>query len=106
MKVINNNNNKANIINMYNDKIRAAQTDRASMETSGSSSQRQVNGDRIEFSSRVKEINDIKKMAEEAPDVRLDRVAELKELIQKEAYKVDNEDIAAKIIEDAINIMN
>jgi len=58
MKVINN--NKANIINMYNDKIRAAQTDRASMRPSEPSSQRQVNGDRIEFSARVKEMNDIK----------------------------------------------
>jgi len=104
MKVTTNNN--ANIINMYNDRIRAAQTDRASMRPDESSSQRQVNGDKVELSSRVREVNDIKKMVEEAPDVRLDRVAELKELIQSDAYEVENEDIASKMIENSINILS
>lgn len=96
-------NDKANIINMYSDRIRAAQTDRSSTRSSESSSQRQVNGDKVEFSSRVREINDIKKMVEEAPDVRSDRVAELQELIKNEAYNPDSKDIAAKVMEDILS---
>jgi len=103
MKVTTNNN--AKIINMYNDRIRAAQTDRTSMHPSESSSQRQVNGDKVELSSRAKEVNDIKKMVEEASDVRLDRVAELTEQLQSGAYEVENEDVASKMMENAINIL-
>ena len=46
-------------------------------------------------------MNKIKSLINSEPEVRTDRVAELKDRIKSGEYKVDSENLAKKMIEDA-----
>ena len=54
--------------------------------------------DRADFSPQATEISDIKKLVDQIPDVREDRVKELSEKIASGTYKVSNEDIAEMML--------
>ena len=54
--------------------------------------------DTAEFSAQATEINDVKKLIAQIPDVREDRVKELSAKIASGTYKVSNEDIAEMML--------
>jgi|APCry1669190691_1035309.scaffolds.fasta_scaffold01221_4 negative regulator of flagellin synthesis FlgM len=54
----------------------------------------------VEISSRAKELAQAKELASSAPDVRVDRVAQLKKQIAEGNYHVSSEDIADRMVED------
>jgi negative regulator of flagellin synthesis FlgM len=54
----------------------------------------------VEISSRAKELSQAKELASSAPDVRADRVAQLKKQIADGNYHVSSEDIADRMLED------
>jgi negative regulator of flagellin synthesis FlgM len=56
-------------------------------------------GEKVEISSRAREIQRIKAMLEEMPEVRLEKVEELKAMIQKGEYKVDLDGLSEKLVE-------
>ena len=58
--------------------------------------------DKVELSTQSKEIKKINDVLEMTPDVRADRVAELKKLVQEDRYKVDSEALAEKMIDQSI----
>jgi flagellar biosynthesis anti-sigma factor FlgM len=58
--------------------------------------------DKVEISAQSKEIKKINDVLEMTPDVRADRVAELKKLVQEDRYRVDNETLAGKMIDQSI----
>ena len=54
--------------------------------------------DRADFSAQAQEIADVKRLLDEVPDVREDRVRELSAKIAQGAYKVSNEEIAEMML--------
>ncbi len=59
-------------------------------------------GDRVEFSSRSKEMQKIYETLKNTPEVRSEKVDDLKNRINKGQYQVDSEAIAEKIIKESI----
>jgi len=58
--------------------------------------------DKVELSAESKEIKKINDVLEMTPDVRADRVAELKKRVQEDRYQVDSEAVAGKMIDQTI----
>lgn len=58
--------------------------------------------DKVELSAQSREIKKINDVLEMTPDVRADRVAELKKLVQEDRYQVDSEAVAGKMIDQTI----
>ncbi|KAB8037818.1 flagellar biosynthesis anti-sigma factor FlgM [Silvanigrella paludirubra] len=56
----------------------------------------------VQISQRAKEMSMAKKVAEETPDVREDKVAQFRDLIEKGEYKADSEKIANAIVQEAM----
>ncbi len=57
-------------------------------------------GETVVLSERAKEIQKAKDIAAAAPDVRTEKVAELKDRIEKGNYHVNSRDIADKMLKD------
>jgi flagellar biosynthesis anti-sigma factor FlgM len=56
----------------------------------------------VQISPRAREINLARKIVDETPDIREDKVAKFKELIAKGEYKPDAANIADGVIKEAI----
>ncbi len=54
--------------------------------------------DRATFSQKARLLSEAKRAAEEAPDVREDRVRELREAIENGTYSVDSREIARRML--------
>lgn len=59
-------------------------------------------GDRIDISSKARELNRVKKMLESVPEVRSDMVVRLKTDVERGNYHVDAGKVAEKMIERAL----
>ena len=59
---------------------------------------------RAEISSKAKDLAKSKAVAESAPDVREDKVAELKKRIEGGKYKVDADAIANKLVDEHLKM--
>ncbi|MBI3813423.1 MAG: flagellar biosynthesis anti-sigma factor FlgM [Nitrospinae bacterium] len=57
-------------------------------------------GETVVLSEKAKEIQKAKDTANAAPEVRTEKVAELKDRIEKGKYQVNSRDIAEKILKD------
>ncbi len=58
--------------------------------------------DAVEISGKVKESVSIAKQLKELPDVRSEKVADLKAQIENGTYNVSGKDIAGKIVDSAV----
>jgi flagellar biosynthesis anti-sigma factor FlgM len=58
--------------------------------------------DRVELSVQSKELQKIHDLLQKTPDVRSERVSNLKESIQEGRYQVDSEGLARKMIKEGI----
>ncbi|MGY3805235.1 flagellar biosynthesis anti-sigma factor FlgM [Pigmentibacter ruber] len=56
----------------------------------------------VQISQKAKEMSLAKKIAEESPDIRDDKVAYFKDLIDKGEYKVDSEKVANAMVREAM----
>lgn len=56
--------------------------------------------DKVNISSEAKTIHTAMKAAEGADDIRVDKVNEIKGLIERGEYKIDTQKIAKKIVEE------
>ncbi|MEJ5377193.1 MAG: flagellar biosynthesis anti-sigma factor FlgM [bacterium] len=61
--------------------------------------QGQTVGEKVEISPQAREIQKLKEILEQMPEVRLERVEELKSMIQEGKYKVDLEKLSDRILE-------
>mgnify|MGYP000942949897 CR=1 FL=1 len=57
-----------------------------------------ANYEKVDISSGAKQAAKAKEIASNAPDVREERVAQLREAIQKGTYKVDTDAVAEKML--------
>ena len=62
----------------------------------------QTKTDTVVLSDTAKKVQDAQQQLKEIPDVREDKVAQLKEQIENETYEMDEEKIAGKMISDAL----
>ena len=58
------------------------------------------NNDKISLSGKAKEMGDLKKLIHELPEIRTDKIEDLKRSIDNGTYTVDPLKIAGKIIEE------
>ena len=56
------------------------------------------NGDSVELSARARELQRARQAVEDAPDVRADRVAEIRQRLAAGTYDVSPEDLARKLL--------
>jgi negative regulator of flagellin synthesis FlgM len=57
--------------------------------------------DKVELSPQSKEMGKINELLQTVPDIRTDRVLELKKLIQDGQYKIDSEQVAEKMLNES-----
>jgi negative regulator of flagellin synthesis FlgM len=70
--------------------------------TSEQPEKQQAKADTVVLSDTAKKVNEAQNQLESIPDIREDKVAELKEQIENGTYNMDEEEIAGKIIKDAL----
>jgi len=61
-----------------------------------------VKEDKVALSNRARQIQDIKKNMKSIPDIREEKVAMIKDQIEKGTYKIDGKKIAEKMIHNAL----
>jgi negative regulator of flagellin synthesis FlgM len=62
----------------------------------------QTKADTVALSNTAQKIQEAQKQLEAIPDVREDKVAQLKEQIENRTYKIDEEKIADNILKDSL----
>ena len=70
--------------------------------TSEQPEKQQTKADTVVLSDTAKKVQEVQKQLETIPDVREDKVAQLKEQIENKTYDMDEEKIARKMISDAL----
>jgi negative regulator of flagellin synthesis FlgM len=70
--------------------------------TSEQPEKQQTKADTVVLSDTAKKVQDAQKQLEAIPDVREDKVAQLKEQIENKTYDMDEEKIADKMMKDAL----
>ncbi len=75
---------------------------RAANPASGQSEPRALATDRIVLSDRAKEIHAAEQMLASVPDVRSEKVAELKARVDNHTYHADSRNIASKMIRGSV----
>ncbi len=61
-----------------------------------------IESDAVTISERGKDVSEMTRTLKDMPDVRADKVAELKERIANGTYNISAKDIAAKIVNTAL----
>lgn len=69
------------------------------LRASQTGAQAQPVGEKVEISPQAREIQKLKEILEQMPEVREKRVEELKSMIQEGRYKVDLEKLSDRILE-------
>lgn len=69
-------------------------------ERSDNSRSRTEEKDRISLSGNARKINELKGIIEQLPDIRMDRVEELRKVLDAGQYNVDPLKIAEKVLEE------
>ncbi len=64
--------------------------------------QQKTKADTVALSSAAKDIHKAQRQLAEIPDVREDKVAQLKKQIENGTYEIDEEKIADKMLKDAL----
>ena len=70
--------------------------------TSEQPEKQQTKADTVVLSDTAKKVQEAQKQLEAIPDVREDKIAQLKEQIENKTYDMDEEKIAGKMIKDAL----
>ena len=58
--------------------------------------------DKVALSSEAKQIQEAKRIVDSLPDIREEKVAEIRERIENGTYRVDSEKIAFRMIKESI----
>ena len=58
--------------------------------------------DTVELSQTAKELQEARKQLDAIPDVRMDKVEELKDQIEKGTYEGDSEEIAKRMLQESL----
>jgi len=94
MKIPNTNETPTTLVDSY----RTAENIKKETKTGGAFSQ----SENVELSNNVKDYSQIKKVLENIPDVREDKVQQLKKQISEGTYNVNGEKIATKMVSESL----
>jgi negative regulator of flagellin synthesis FlgM len=94
MKVPNTNETTATLVDSY----RTSENIKKETKAGGTFSK----SENVELSNNVKDYSQIKKVLENVPDVREDKVQQLKKQINEGTYNVSGEKIAEKMVSEAL----
>jgi len=61
-----------------------------------------VKTDQVVLSSMAKEIRDLKKLVDSAPDIHEEKINEIKQKIERGDYEIDSDKIAFKLIKESL----
>ena len=70
--------------------------------TSDQPEKQQVKADTVELSDMGKRVQEANKQLENIPDIREDKVAQLKEQVENGTYEIDAEKVADKMLRDSL----
>ena len=70
--------------------------------TSDQPEKQQVKADTVELSDMGKRVQEANKQLENIPDIREDKVAQLREQVENGTYEVDAEKVADKMLRDSL----
>ncbi|MGD8343628.1 MAG: flagellar biosynthesis anti-sigma factor FlgM [Desulfobacterales bacterium] len=76
--------------------------DKDKVDAAGQQEQQQAKADTVALSGAAKDIQEAQRKLEAIPDVREDKVAQLKEQIENGTYEIDEQKIADKMLKDAL----
>ena len=79
---------------------RADRSDRSERIEKADPSAKNTSGAKAEISAKSREFSQAKAVATQTPDVREDRVAELKKKIAEGSYRIDDEAIAERMVDE------
>ncbi|MBM4339171.1 MAG: flagellar biosynthesis anti-sigma factor FlgM [Deltaproteobacteria bacterium] len=71
-------------------------------QKSGEKDAKTVSRDRVEFSARSREMQKIYEVLQTTPEVRTEKISDLKKRIEDGQYRVDSEILAEKIVKESI----
>ncbi len=100
---VNQNNNQAQNLESPSSANQAKRTDKAALaaKSRGSNAAASPDGSsRTDISSKAKEMAQAKNIASQAPEIRDERVARLKQMIAEGKYKVDADAVAEKMVKE------
>ncbi len=63
-------------------------------------SQRISKSDQVQISGKAKELDELKQVIHQMPEIRTDKVVALRKAIQEGSYQVDSLKVAGKILEE------
>ncbi|MGM0607890.1 MAG: flagellar biosynthesis anti-sigma factor FlgM [Candidatus Muiribacteriota bacterium] len=89
---------KNTVDNLKNRKADGAKFKKELKSTKSDKSNKIMSGEKINLSSKSEEVKEAKKIVDNAPDVRWDKVEEFKAKIASGSYEIDSEAIADKFI--------
>lgn len=75
--------------------------DKRAAQNQAEAARPQQAGDRVSLSPRARELLAARRALEVIPEVRADKIAEIKARIEKGSYRIDGRAIADKMIRDA-----
>ena len=96
--------NLQSILNAQTDSVQNSKTSRAQgPNTEAATTQIDGSSDTVQFSSKFSEVQQLTAKVQQLPDIRSERVAALKEQIQKGTYNPDPADVADALLKHAVN---
>ena len=97
------NSNMMSNLDTLNQTSRKKDIEKTNAASSQAATVNTVEKDSVQISANGKEVVDMAKTLRDLPDVRRDRIEELKARIANDTYNVSGKDIAAKIVNSALN---
>lgn len=64
-----------------------------------------VSGDVVEISSTAKEVTRLRELVQTMPEERVEKVEQIRQMVQNGTYKIEPEKIAEKMIQHAIDLL-
>ena len=61
-----------------------------------------ITGDKVDISSKAKEIREAKMLLNSLPDIREEKVAQIKERVENGSYQIEEKKTAAKMIKGSL----
>ena len=83
--------------------VRQVRRDKSGSDAASNSSSGEVlSGDRVELSPKAKEMQEAKRILGSIPDIREEKVAQIRKQIAEGTYQVDSQKIAEKMVTESL----
>lgn len=91
-------------LNVYKQQSERIQQNAQEPEHTHQSAKPERQGDRVNLSGAARMMAEARRAAQEAPDIRQERVAQLKDQVENGTYTVDNRSIAEAVLREDMDL--